>query len=126
MNLIGDRFDVLSHVVDEFQARFLIKDDIGNPGGDEFVAVVIIVLIKNAAVDIGVLVDIVDQGLNVEELWWDSGDIVVIDIEIMNGVHVFSPWLTIPWYTFFDILYIQKGDDPKAVPKCVWQEEPHL
>ena len=69
MNLIGDRFDVLSHVVDEFPARFLIKDDIGNPGRDEFVAVVIIVLIKNAAVDIGVLVDIVDQGLNVGELW---------------------------------------------------------
>ena len=69
MNLIGDRFDVLSHMVDEFPAWFLIKDDIGNPGGDEFVAVVIIVLIKNAAVDIGVLVDIVDQGLNVGELW---------------------------------------------------------
>ena len=69
MNLIGDRFDVLSHVVDEFPARFLIEDDIGKPAGDEFVAMVIVVLIENAAVDFGVVVDIIDQGLDVGELW---------------------------------------------------------
>jgi hypothetical protein len=61
MNLIGDGFDVFSHIVDEFPTRFSVKDDIGSPSGDEFVAVVIIVLIKNAGVEIWVLVKIIDK-----------------------------------------------------------------
>jgi hypothetical protein len=52
--LIGDGFDVFSHVVDEFPTRFSVKDDIGSPSGDEFVAMVIIVLIENAGVEIWV------------------------------------------------------------------------
>jgi hypothetical protein len=61
MNLIGDGFDVFGHVVDEFPARFSVKDDIGSPSGDEFVTMVIIVLIENAGVEIWVLVKIIDK-----------------------------------------------------------------
>jgi hypothetical protein len=61
MDLIGDRFDIFGHMVDEFPTRFSVKDDIGSPSGDEFVAVVIIVLIKNAGVKIWVLVKIIDK-----------------------------------------------------------------
>jgi hypothetical protein len=61
MNLIGDGFDVFSHIVDEFPTRFSIKDNIGAPSGDEFDTMVIIVLIKNTGVEIGVLIVIVDE-----------------------------------------------------------------
>jgi len=67
MNLIGDGFDVFGHLVDEFLTRFSVKDNIGAPSGDEFVAVVIIVLIKNTGVEIWVLVKIIDECLDVGE-----------------------------------------------------------
>jgi hypothetical protein len=54
MNLIGDGFDIFGHIVDEFPARFSVKDDIGSPSGDEFVAMVIIVFIENTRVEIWV------------------------------------------------------------------------
>jgi len=61
MYLIGDIFDVFSHVVDEFPTRFSVKDNIGAPSGDEFDTMVIIVLIKNTGVEIGVLIMIIDE-----------------------------------------------------------------
>jgi hypothetical protein len=61
MNLIGDGFDVFSHVVNEFPTRFSVKDNIGAPSGDEFDTMVIIVLIKNTGVEIGVLIMIIDE-----------------------------------------------------------------
>jgi len=69
LDLIGDRFDIFGHLFDEFPARFSVEDNVGNSGGDECVAVVVVVLMENNRVDFGVLVDIVDQGLNVGELW---------------------------------------------------------
>jgi hypothetical protein len=61
MNLIGDRFDIFGHIVDEFPTRFSVKDNIGAPSGDEFDTMVIIVLIENTGVEIGVLNVIVDE-----------------------------------------------------------------
>jgi hypothetical protein len=61
VNLIGDGFDVFGHLVDEFPTRFSVKDDIGSRTGDEFVAMVIIVLIENAGIEIWVLVKIIDK-----------------------------------------------------------------
>jgi hypothetical protein len=61
MNLIGDGCDVFCHLVDEFPARFSVKDDIGSPTGDEFVSMVIIVFIENTGVEIWVLVKIIDK-----------------------------------------------------------------
>jgi hypothetical protein len=54
MDLVGDIFDIFGHIVNEFPARFSVKDDIGSPSGDKFVAMVIIVLIENARVEIWV------------------------------------------------------------------------
>jgi hypothetical protein len=61
MDLIGDRFDIFGHIVNEFPARFSVKDNIGAPGGDEFDTMVIIVLIENTGVEIGMLIVIIDE-----------------------------------------------------------------
>jgi hypothetical protein len=61
MNLIGDGFDIFGHIVNEFPARFSVKDNIGAPSGDEFDTMVIIVLIKNTGVEIWVLIVIIDE-----------------------------------------------------------------
>lgn len=90
MDLVGDGFDVFSHMVDEFPARFSVKDNVGSPTGDEFVTMVIIVFIKNTGVDIWVLVKIIDECLYVAEFRRDGV------VEILNGVHSFSPcWLNL-------------------------------
>ena len=61
VDLIGDGFDVFGHMVDEFPARFSVKDDVGSPSGDEFVAMVIVVFVKNTGVKIWVLVEIINE-----------------------------------------------------------------
>jgi hypothetical protein len=61
MDLIGDRFDIFGHMVDEFPTRFSVEDNIGAPSRDEFDAMVIVVLIENTGVEIGVLNVIVDE-----------------------------------------------------------------
>ena len=42
VDLIGDGFDVFGHMVDEFPARFSVKDDVRSPSGDEFVATLMV------------------------------------------------------------------------------------